>query len=96
MITLRRLIWDDFNVDHIAKHDVLPAEVEAVCHGAFLLLEGKQGRLLVIGETNAGRMLTIVLAPGNPEQGVYYPVTARPASQKERRLFLEHVQKGDS
>jgi hypothetical protein len=33
-------------------------------------------------------MLAVILDPEEAE-GVYYPVTARPASRKERRLYLE-------
>jgi hypothetical protein len=36
-------------------------------------------------------MLAVILDP-EEEEGVYYPVTARPASRKERRLYRE--QKG--
>jgi hypothetical protein len=31
-------------------------------------------------------MLTVILAPTD-EQGVYYPITARPADRKERRHY---------
>ena len=33
MIVIRRLIWDSWNITHIARHDVTPDEVEDVCHG---------------------------------------------------------------
>ena len=28
-----RLIWDPWNIGHIARHDVTPEEVEQVCRG---------------------------------------------------------------
>jgi hypothetical protein len=31
MIHIRRLIWDDWNIAHIARHEVSPDEVEEVC-----------------------------------------------------------------
>lgn len=87
MILVRLLIWDTSNVAHIARHEVVPEEVEQVCHGDFVSSETYNGRIRVIGATNAGRMLTVILAPQG--RGVYYPVTARPASLKERRRYRE-------
>jgi hypothetical protein len=33
MLFVHRLIWDTWNSVHIARHDVIPDEVEEVCHG---------------------------------------------------------------
>ena len=72
---------------HIARHDVTPQEVVEVCHGDPLVQEGKKGRSLVLGPTLAGRMLTVVL--DQEGEGVYYPVTARPASRRERAVYAQ-------
>ena len=82
MFNIRRLIWESWNVTHMARHAVTPDEVEEVAHGQPLVQRGHSGRLLIFGPTNAGRLLTVVLDP-EPEPGVYYPVTARPASRRE-------------
>jgi uncharacterized DUF497 family protein len=91
MIVIRRLVWDEWNVAHIARHRVTPDEAEEVCHGNFVLLQGQKGRLIIIGPTQRGRLLAVVLNPEGDE-GIYYPVTARPAATKERRLYRQ--QKG--
>ncbi|MEM7118271.1 MAG: hypothetical protein AAF614_37935 [Chloroflexota bacterium] len=39
----------------------------------------------MIGQTEDGRYLTIILAPQG--KGVFYPITARDATQAERRLL---------
>ncbi len=91
MILIRRLIWEPSNVTHIARHQVIPEEVEEACHGEHYTDEGKKGRVRLIGPTTSGRILAVILDP-EEEEGVYYPVTARPASRKERRLHQE--QKG--
>lgn len=92
MVWVRRLIWEpDRNVHHIwERHRLTPDEVEALCHGEHIVMEGYEGRLRLIGRIADGRMLTAILAP-EPEQGegVYYPVTARPAARKERARFRE-------
>ena len=85
MAFVRRLRWDAWNVDHIARHDVTPEEVEEVCHGQPMTSETYKERLRLIGPTSAGRMLTVILAP--ELQGAYYPITARPASRNERRRY---------
>jgi uncharacterized protein len=86
MLTIRRLIWDAWNVGHIARHRVTPEEVEEVCHGEPVASQTYKGRLRVVGPTQRRRMLTVILAPTD-EQGVYYPITARPADRKERRHY---------
>lgn len=87
MFVVRRLVWDPGNVAHIARHEVTPEEVEEVCHGEPVVQVGKKGRSLVFGPTLSGRMLTVVLDPESSEEGVYYPVTARPTSRRERTIY---------
>jgi hypothetical protein len=87
MIQIRRLHWDEWNVAHLARHHVTPEEAEEVCHGSFILLHGKKGRAVIVGPTRRGRLLAVVLDPEPEEEDVYYPVTARPAARKERRLY---------
>jgi len=86
---VRRLIWDTWNVPHVLRHQVSPEEVEEVCHGDHIVRETYSDRLVLIGPTRAGRVVAAVLEPDPEEQAVYYPVTARPASRKERRLYRE-------
>jgi uncharacterized DUF497 family protein len=88
MLFIHRLIWDAWNVAHIARHHVTPDEVEEVCHGQPITSETYKGRIRVVGLTQSGRILTVILAP-TPEAGIYYPITARPADRKERRNYRE-------
>ena len=89
MIDVRRLVWDEWNVAHIARHDVIPDEVEEACHrGDSYTDEGKKGRIRLIGTTASGRVIAAILDLDD-EEGVYYPVTARSASRQERRLYQE-------
>ena len=87
MIYIRLLIWDTWNVAHIARHQVFPEEVEEVCKGGSVVREGYRGRIVLIGPAEAGRMLAIVLEGVGDD--VYYVVTARPADRKERRVYQE-------
>lgn len=88
MLFILHLIWASWNVAHIAHHEVSPNEVEDVCHSDPLVQEGKKNRLLIIGITKDKRMLSIIL-DHEEEEGIYYPVTARTASKKERKLYKQ-------
>lgn len=94
MVAVTRLVWDEWNVAHSARHDVTPEEVEACCHGGSVQLQGKKGRIILLGTTRSGRCLAVILDP-EKDKGVYYPVAARPASRSERRYFEEQKGGGD-
>jgi len=87
MLIVRHLLWDPWNVAHIARHDVTPDEVEEICHQDPITSETYSGRIRVVGWTR-GRILTAILAP-EADEGVYYVVTARTASRKERQLYYD-------
>jgi uncharacterized DUF497 family protein len=80
---LNGLVWDSFNSEHISKHDVGVLEVEEACKNWREVTETRLGRFLLVGRTNSGRWVSVVLA--SKGRGVYYPVTARDSSKKERR-----------
>lgn len=45
---IRRLIWDEWNIDHIAGHNVEPEEVEEVCRSKNLFERGRDGTYKLI------------------------------------------------
>lgn len=84
---IERLVWDDWNREHIGKHAVAIREVEEVVARRTIRKLTYKGRLLLIGSTVAGRMLSIVVGPGPDQPGSCYVFSARPASRPERRLY---------
>lgn len=92
MLIVRRLVWNDWNIAHIARHDVIPDEVEQVCHGDPWVSETYGGRLRVVGPTSRGRFVTVILGPQG--SGVYFTITARPASRRERQQYAESKEGG--
>jgi len=82
-IELSKLQWDEFNVGHIAKHNVSISEAEEACSNEIYIDETYEGRYLLVGKTKKGRMVSIVLV--NVEKSKYYIVTARDSSRGERR-----------
>lgn len=83
-IKKRDLIWDKWNLKHIAKHKVTPGEAEEVLKDKGIKArETYGGRILVIGKSGL-RMLAVVLVK---EKNGYYIITARDAGRKERRIY---------
>jgi uncharacterized DUF497 family protein len=88
---IKRLLFDDANTEHIARHAVEPEEVEEACLVAPMLRRGKSGRLAVYGRTMAGRRLLVVLAPKGA--GDYYVITARNMTRTEQRRYHQAVRR---
>ncbi len=86
MVTIKRLIWNKVNKDHIKKHGVKVSEVEEICQGEYENQPTYGNRLMIFGKTGKGRKLTIVLI--EKENSNYLIITARDMSKKERRYFL--------
>ena len=84
-----RLLWDDWNRDHISKHAVLPAEAQEVVSGNAMVRRTYKQRLQLIGPTLAGRMLSVIIGADPDQLGAYDVFSARPASRKERALYRE-------
>ncbi len=83
------LIFNERNIEHIARHSVLPEEIKEVIEGKILPLQAKLGRIMVVGKTKKGRRLAIILE--KIEGNIYFPVTARDADRKERRIYTQEM-----
>lgn len=75
MIVVKRLIWETSNIEHISRHDVTQEEVEQACHGSLLVKDARSGRVMIFG----------------PQEGVWYPVTARSTDRGERRKYFQET-----
>jgi hypothetical protein len=87
MLIIRRLVWDDWNIGHIARHYVIPREIEQARHSHFLTYQSYKGRYILVGATRAGRILTIVIEAISGEEGAYYPITAFDARPEDQQLY---------
>jgi uncharacterized DUF497 family protein len=85
-IQVKQLIWDDWNTNHIQKHQVTIEEVELAIGTQTKTLRTYQKRFLILGRSGK-KLLTVVLAQEKNKK--YYVVTARDMSQKERRYYRE-------
>ncbi|WP_045233562.1 BrnT family toxin [Deinococcus pimensis] len=85
-----RFDWDHHNVGHIAAHKVEPEEAEeAATDPAGLPFEAHRGpkgqrRFGILGATEFGRVLVVILEPRGERVRV---CTARPATKSERTLY---------
>lgn len=82
MLRIRVLLWDEWNEQHIARHNVEPEEVEEVAFGRVsLAVKIRRGRYRITGQAESGRYLTIFVDRVDSE--VFYPVTARDSTDSE-------------
>lgn len=79
--------WDDTNVEHIARHNIVPAEVEEVFLDA-MFRKGRDRRLLAYGVTEAGRFLLVVSKI--KANNIARIITARDMTKAEKRYYLRH------
>jgi len=84
-VRVYELIVDPDREEHIARHDVRIEEVEEIIFGRHVTFRSRYGYYGIIGRTDAGRYLTIIVAARR--RGVYSLVTARAADEAERRLY---------
>lgn len=82
------LIAEPGREEHIARHHVSVAETEEVAFGLHVTFRTRHGYYALIGQTEAGRYLTVIVA--RRERGVCGLVTARDADEAERRLYQRH------
>ena len=83
--------WNAANVEHIALHGITPEEAEQVIENdpldAGAVLRNGEARTLHLGETDAGRVLVVVITE---RDGKYRVVTARPSRRQERKFYAQH------
>lgn len=89
MVIVKRLIWDAWNVAHIARHQVTPSEVEEVYQQKHLTRPSKKNRLAITGPTFAGRMLTVIIAPKEEIRSIFHCYCS--TSQPKRTAIISRT-----
>jgi len=83
---IKRVRWDEQNLDHITRHQVEQDEVESVAFGPHHVRRGRQeNRYELYGQTDEGRYLFIII--DREVKGVFYVVTAREMDVNEKRFY---------
>lgn len=89
-VIVRSLIFDKYNLEHIKKHDVSKEEIEQAGKNFIYHRRTHTGRYLAVGRVGS-RIITLVIR--RLSVGIYYVVTARDASKKERKDLYEKENK---
>src|SRR5579862_5371154 len=90
---IETLIVDEHRIEHIARHQVTLQEVQEIVFGDFAYIKGREDRWLLIGQTRAGRFLTVVVGKRSAKNA-YGLVTARPSRRDERSFYNEIALEG--
>lgn len=77
--------WDLKNILHIARHHVTPEEAEDTCYSKPFIYRTGMNRYCILGRTNAGRYLTVIVELLDKE--TVRVITARDMSPAERKRF---------
>lgn len=85
------LKWDDDNVDHIARHNVTPAEVQDVCYGLHLSEKAGRNRYVLSGQSDVGRYLNVVIE--RIGKGLFRPITAFEMSDSYKLRYKKRFKK---
>jgi uncharacterized DUF497 family protein len=83
------LITDKHNAAEMARHGVLPEEVDQIIWNQHVIADnprGEPGSILLIGETDGGRLLAVPIAPTD-DPTTWRPATAFDASRYHHALF---------
>jgi uncharacterized DUF497 family protein len=87
-VKIVELIVEPDREEHITRHHVSVEEVNEVVFGEPFIRRAREGRYLIVGQTEAGRYLAVFVAPRGRD--VYGLVTARDADDIERRAYQQH------
>ena len=87
-LEIEQLVWDSWNIEHVANYEVTRDDVEEVITGDTVTRAAYKHRFLVLGPSR-GRLLAVVIGPVPGQPGAYYTFSARPASRSERRYYQD-------
>ena len=73
------------NTAHISRHGISPEDVEEALTSNPLVLRGPDGRYLGYGKSADGRWIFVPFVQKG--QGIVRPITARPMTDGEKRLY---------
>ena len=88
------LEWDDYNIKHIAEHNINPEEVEDVCFGLHISrkIGSKRSKTYMLaGQTDAGRYLNVVIQAKG--EGIFRPGTAFGMNDSHKRRYKKRTKR---
>lgn len=86
-----RFDWDDENLNHLRRHNISREEAEQVVNNGITEYDYQEinyeERFVVVGLTNRGRVLTLVLTD---REGLTRPITGWDATAKEAAAYFQN------
>jgi hypothetical protein len=77
------VLWEHWNIAHIARHGVEQYEVEEFLELNPLIRKSRAGSYALFGQTDVGRYLVVIVAPR--AHAMAYVITARDMSESEKK-----------
>ena len=78
--------WDEGNIEHMARHNVLPDEIEDVAFDDEpWIRKGRKGTKYMLGYTVAGRCLFVVYVLKG--KGIARVITAMDMDEKTKKMY---------
>ncbi len=89
---IKEFQWNDNNIEHIARHNVYPDEVENVAFDDDpWIKKGRKGTRYMLGYTIAGRYLSVVYVLKS--KGGARVITAMDMDDKSRKLYKKRIKR---
>ena len=88
---ISELEWDDQNIEHIARHNVGPQEVEDVCFGLHISQKAGDKRYILSGQSVGGRYINVVVEQVG--KGLFRSITAFEMSESYKRRYMKRLRK---
>jgi uncharacterized DUF497 family protein len=87
--------WDEWNIEHIARHGITPAETELVIETAQPPWPEDKGheKLVVWGPTDEGRLLQVIFVLKRPDEVEFEALTIDQWSEldeDDRIIYVVH------
>lgn len=85
--------WNEWNLEHIAKHGVSAEEAEELIRDARPPFPEKieDDKWLVVGKVGGGRFLQAIFVEDNDDPDCAYVLHARPLTEKEKRRLRKRL-----
>lgn len=88
---IRRLRWNEWNIERIQRHGVSQDDVEEVCYSRHIAIKSGRGKMALWGQTADGRYLLVVLVI--EDYGDHYPISAREMDEKEKKQYRKWIKR---
>lgn len=82
---IQTFYWDEINIAHIARHNIVPEEIENVAFDDDPYIRKYSNLRYLYGQTVGGRYLFVVYVLRS--KAVAYVVTSRNMDEREQKLY---------